>query len=145
MRHTPSACVIAILLTHLSVGADAPLHMVWMDIDIASCRTETFNAQVRTRDPSAVHESFTTAVVIGTVVQAGYFPSPEAPAPSTSKLAHTIGQSMALSVPDLPAGFCQSFTPRVHRFAYTYHCDSLERKGRCLPPLPDAYLVPRAQ
>lgn len=134
-----------ILLIHVAAAADAPLHTVWMDIEIASCRAETFHASPLAGVPSTARESFTTTVVTGTVARAGYFPNPSAAAPSADTLAGRIGQTVSLSVPELPAGFCQSVKPSVQRFAYTYHCDTSERQGRCLAPWPDAYLVTKAR
>jgi hypothetical protein len=145
MRRVTQALVIPILLIHVAAAADAPLHTVWMDIEIASCRAETFHASHRAGMPSTARESFTTTVVTGTVARAGYFPNPSAAAPSVDTLAGRIGQTVSLSVPDLPAGICQSVKHSVQRFAYTYHCDTAERKGRCLPPWPDAYLVTKAR
>jgi hypothetical protein len=119
--------------------ADAPLDPTWIDLRITSCEVRIFaapwwSAFFGTR--YTYGDSFKTIYIEGNVEQSGTSKDPR-----PKQLAQPLGEKIALSAPELTSTFCSEAIGKTMRFTYSYVCDTLEKKGRCLPPVPDARLT----
>lgn len=118
--------------------ADAPLDPTWVDLRITACESKVFTAPwyALFDDNYKSGEAFETTYVEGVVHRSGTLKNPEQAQPRPP-----MGEHIALSAPELPPGFCKSAMGKIKRFTYTNACDTLEKKGRCLPSAPDARLA----
>lgn len=125
-----------------------PGHGVWIDVNVSTCSSATFDAPSDS-GPYVPNDSYRTTLITGYVRKAD-FHDPELVAkqaagrPVRSSLP-AVDSRIALVLRQWDAGICSRIGPAlkmpVKRFRVNYMCDTLPLRGPCLPPLLLADLI----
>lgn len=139
--HAVCCTLLASTLLHSPAWADVirPEGPRWVSVKVASCSAVTFEAPKPKHHNFVRGEKFRTALITGTVEDEGLLVLRRESVPDKqgqSVVTPSRGASVAFVLRDWSAEICDTLPGTVERLEYNYDCDTLPRRGACIPPFP---------
>jgi hypothetical protein len=130
---------LMVLFATTQAHADGPPVRIWVDLKVVQCQAVNFEAPPYETQSFRQGDEYRTALVIGNVSSADVEPFDKSQwakdwAERTRKALPRQGEELRFVLKRWDESLCRALVGNVQRFTYNHACDTLPRRGPCLPP-----------